>query len=730
MTCFFMYNWFYSVFEVLYFLCYYIVYILEVSMNNIDESVLAEEKEYLKKVEEILNDLIEASGERVAKQQRENQALKKMIWDTRTEHTDSEYNSQLSEINHNTNMLSENVKQALNYQKAVYSPYFGRIDFKRDGSNRSMHIYVGLTTVKENMDFYVFDWRTPVASLFYNYSIGEAQYEAPKRTIKGKIDLRRQYKIENGELKRLIESDINIDDEFLQEILSNSSSDRMKNIVTTIQKEQNEIIRNKSTNNLIVQGVAGSGKTSVALHRIAYLLYQRKDLNSDNILIFSPNNIFAEYISDVLPELGEDNVLNTTFSDLASAYIKNKKIQSFSNFIEEYYDNEKDEFKNEIISFKLSDEYKKVLDLYMLYYTKSHCLKESFEFVVGNSREVFIDKDEINDLFVNKFGHLPIIERINRIVDYVCSKDNIPFSKYNSTVRSQLRKAMGIDLDVKRVYNDFMNSEIYTNNFDFDVTSFYNKNKPVPYEDIMGMLYLNFELNDYPYNTNVKHIVIDEAQDYSKLQLDIIKKIFPHATFTILGDVNQTINPFYKYDTLESLKDIFGNSTEYYELLKSYRSSPEITDYANNILGLGEDLAVRNSTNKPVINEEENPSMFEEQIYEDIERMRNDGLKRIAIITRNKKEVDELFSRLKSGNNDISFSTSSMQNDNVIIVPAYIAKGLEFDGVIAYTKPDDYYTEDEKNLYYVVCTRAQHQLVVYNQPQYVLEKPKMLVRKK
>ena len=697
-------------------------------MSNINDSVLNEEKEYLKKVEEILSGLIEASGEIVQKQQRENQELKKMIWDTRTEHTDSEYNAQLNEINHNTSILSENVKQALNYQKAIYSPYFGRIDFRRDGRNNNMQVYVGLTTIKEGMKFYVFDWRTPIASLFYNYSVGEAQYEAPRGIIKGQIDLRRQYKIENGELKRVIESDITIDDEFLQEILSNSSSDKMRNIVTTIQQEQNEIIRNRSTNNLVVQGVAGSGKTSVALHRIAYLLYQRKDLNSDNILIFSPNDIFAEYISDVLPELGEDNVLNTTFSDLSSAYIKNRKIQSFSNFIEEYYDSEKNELKNEMIRFKLSDEYKNVLDLYMLYYTKSHCLKESFEFVVGNSREVYIDKDEINDLFTNKYGHLPIVERLNQIVDYICSKDNIPFSKYNATVKSQLRKAMGIDLDVRRVYSDFMNNPIYTDNFDFDVTEFYDRSKPVQYEDIMGMLYLNFELNDYPYNTYVKHIVIDEAQDYSKLQLYIIKKMFPHATYTILGDVNQTINPFYKYNTLESLKEIFGDSTEYYELLKSYRSSPEITDYANNILGLGSDLAVRNSTNKPVINEEENPAIFESQIYEDIQRMRNDGLKRIAIITRNKKEAQELCSKLENNTDGISFSTSSMQNDNVIIVPAYIAKGLEFDGVIAYTKPDDYYTEEEKNLYYVVCTRAQHQLVVYNQPQYVMEKPKRLVK--
>ena len=697
-------------------------------MSNINDSVLNEEKEYLKKVEEILSGLIEASGEIVQKQQRENQELKKMIWDTRTEHTDSEYNAQLNEINHNTSILSENVKQALNYQKAIYSPYFGRIDFRRDGRNNNMQVYVGLTTIKEGMNFYVFDWRTPIASLFYNYSVGEAQYEAPRGIIKGQIDLRRQYKIENGELKRVIESDITIDDEFLQEILSNSSSDKMRNIVTTIQQEQNEIIRNRSTNNLVVQGVAGSGKTSVALHRIAYLLYQRKDLNSDNILIFSPNDIFAEYISDVLPELGEDNVLNTTFSDLSSAYIKNRKIQSFSNFIEEYYDSEKNELKNEMIRFKLSDEYKNVLDLYMLYYTKSHCLKESFEFVVGNSREVYIDKDEINDLFTNKYGHLPIVERLNQIVDYICSKDNIPFSKYNATVKSQLRKAMGIDLDVRRVYSDFMNNPIYTDNFDFDVTEFYDRSKPVQYEDIMGMLYLNFELNDYPYNTYVKHIVIDEAQDYSKLQLYIIKKMFPHATYTILGDVNQTINPFYKYNTLESLKEIFGDSTEYYELLKSYRSSPEITDYANNILGLGSDLAVRNSTNKPVINEEENPAIFESQIYEDIQRMRNDGLKRIAIITRNKKEAQELCSKLENNTDGISFSTSSMQNDNVIIVPAYIAKGLEFDGVIAYTKPDDYYTEEEKNLYYVVCTRAQHQLVVYNQPQYVMEKPKRLVK--
>ena len=697
-------------------------------MSNINDVVLNEEKEYLKNVEKILGGLIESSGEAVQKQQIENQELKKMIWDTRMEYTDLEYNAQLNEINHNTSMLSENVKKVLNYQKAIYSPYFGRIDFRRDGRNNSMQVYVGLTTIKEGMKFYVFDWRTPIASLFYNYTVGDAQYDAPRGVIKGQIDLRRQYKIENGELKRVIESDINIDDEFLQEILSNSSSDKMRNIVTTIQQEQNEIIRNRSTNNLNVQGVAGSGKTSVALHRIAYLLYQRKDLNSNNILIFSPNDIFSEYISDVLPELGEDNVLNTTFSDLSSAYIKNRKIQSFSNFIEDYYDNDKNELKNEVIRFKLSDEYKKILDLYMMYYTKSHCLKESFEFVVGNSIEVYIDKDEINDLFTNKYGHLPIVERLNQIVDYICSKENIPFSKYNTTVKSQLRKAMKIDLDVKKIYSDFMNNPIYTDNFDFDVTEFYDRNKPIQYEDIMGMLYLNFELNDYPYNMYVKHIVIDEAQDYSKLQLYIIKKMFPHATYTILGDINQTINPFYKYNTLESLKEIFGDSAEYYELLKSYRSSPEITDYANNILGLGSDLAVRNYTNKPVINEEEKPAILESQIYADIQRMRNDGIKRIAIITRNKKEAQELCSKLENSVDDISFSTSSMQNDNVIIVPAYIAKGLEFDGVIAYTKPDDYYTEEEKNLYYVVCTRAQHQLVVYNQPQYVMENPKRLVK--
>lgn len=697
-------------------------------MSNINDVVLDEEKEYLKNVEKILGGLIESSGEAVQKQQIENQELKKMIWDTRMEYTDLEYNAQLNEINHNTSMLSENVKKVLNYQKAIYSPYFGRIDFRRDGRNNSMQVYVGLTTIKEGMKFYVFDWRTPIASLFYNYTVGDAKYDAPRGTIKGQIDLRRQYKIENGELKRVIESDINIDDEFLQEILSNNSSDKMRNIVTTIQQEQNEIIRNKSTNNLIVQGVAGSGKTSVALHRIAYLLYQRKDLTSNNILIFSPNDIFSEYISDVLPELGEENVLNTTFSDLSSAYIKNRKIQSFSNFIEEYYDNDKNELKNEVIRFKLSDEYKKILDLYMMYYTKSHCLKESFEFVVGNSREVYIDKDEINDLFTNKYGHLPIVERLNQIVDYICSKYNILFSKYNATVKSQLRKAMGIDLDIRRIYSDFMNNPIYTDNFDFDVTEFYDRSKPVQYEDIMGMLYLNFELNDYPYNTHVKHIVIDEVQDYSKLQLYIIKKMFPHATYTILGDVNQTINPFYKYNTLESLKEIFGDLSEYYELLKSYRSSPEITDYANNILGLGNDLAVRNSTNKPVINEEEKTTILESQIYADIQRMRNDGIKRIAIITRNKKEAQELCSKLENSVDDISFSTSSMQNDNVIIVPAYIAKGLEFDGVIAYTKPDDYYTEEEKNLYYVVCTRAQHQLVVYNQPQYVMESPKKLVK--
>ena len=633
-----------------------------------------------------------------------------------------------NEVDGDTDIINDKIKKLLNFKRAINSPYFGRVDF-RFGS-RVLPVYVGITSLKKDRQNYIFDWRAPISSLFYNYTVGDAEYEAPKGTIKGEILTRRQYKIEDGVLKRMIESDINIDDEVLQEVLANSSSDKMKNIVTTIQQEQNEIIRNNLDEHLIVQGVAGSGKTSVALHRIAYLLYQNEDLNSNNILIFSPNEVFAEYISEVLPTLGEDNVLNTTFSELAKEYTrKNNKIQTFTEFIEEYYNNDFDEFSFEINKFKLSDSFKNAIDQFLEKYVMMHNLNNDIEMVVNRSKTIVIDKDDVNDFFNNRYKRLPIKERLNLISERICDLEQISYSKCGASIRNAIINEMDITLDEKKLYFEFLNSEIFTNNFDFDTEPFNVKSSNIKYQDLIGILYLGFELNGYPYNSKVKHIVIDEAQDYSELQFYIIKKMFPKATFTILGDINQTVNPYYKYDDLSTLWDIFGDESEYYELSKSYRSSPEVIDYANAILGLTDKPSVRHESNLPIqnITEDNNVAL---QLSQSIDSMRNNGLKRIAIVTKNNTEALEIMEQLENIVDGVSLATENMSNDNVIIVPSYIAKGLEFDGVILYTKPDNCYSEMEKNLYYVVCTRAQHQLIIYNQPQLTLDKPKTLKKEK
>ncbi len=689
------------------------------NMETINQT-FEDEKQYLNEVQNILFNKIETSQVFVDNQQKKTEDFKKMIWNSRGELSDYEYNIQFNEIDDNTNSINEQIKTLQTYKKSLNSPYFGRIDFSFDG--KTIPIYVGITSLKDNNYNYIFDWRAPISSMFYNYTIGKAEYEAPRGTISGNIELRRQYKIEDGILHRMIENDINIDDDILQEVLSNSSTDKMKNIVTTIQKEQNEIIRNTANNNVIVQGIAGSGKTSVALHRIAYLLYQYEELNSDNILIFSPNDIFTEYISEVLPTLGEENVLGTTFSELSREYIKkNNKIQSFAEFLENYYNNNIEYTDFIMTKFKQSDCLKETIDRFLNHYIKSHKLNEDIEINIGNIKTIDISKEEINKLFHSRYVNLKVLEKLELISKQICDSNNINYNRYGVGVRNQIKKKLDLDLDMKKMYQKFLDSEYYKSNFNFDIKKSKSSNI-IKYEDLIGMLYLHFELNGYPYNTKVKHIVIDEAQDYSKLQLYIIKQMFPKATFTILGDINQTINPYYKYDSLSELVQVFGVESQYFELSKSYRSSPEIVNYSNNILDINNSISIRKDNDLPVICEQETDNL-NEQLYNSLLELKQKNFKRIAIVTKNNSEADELSQVLKTMLEDLDVE------EKVLILPSYMAKGLEFDGVILYTKPDNYYNEQEKNLYYVACTRAQHQLIVYNQPQMTLNKNKTLVKK-
>lgn len=636
----------------------------------INKNEYQKEEKYLENVKKLADLCTYNVNVQIDKQKKEIFEIKQYIWNDCKSLSDLEYGNLLNDTDAKVNWTNSQIKQMIKYQHIKQNPYFGRVDFKTE--DEVIKVYVGIYGFNYENCNYIFDWRTPIASLFYDYGIGKAKYEAPIGPINGDIILRRQYKIENGTIERIIENEININDEMLQEVLSNNSSDKMKNIVTTIQKEQNEIIRDTANKYMIIQGVAGSGKTSVALHRIAYLLYKEKNLSYSNILIFSPNDIFTEYISDVLPELGERNVLNTTFNDLLEQYLKKfGKFEKFSDFLERVYD-------NNIKSDYIFNRYE--LDCFIQSYIKSHIFYKNIN--VGD--EMF-NKFELNDLLLNKYKKLPLLERISNLAEYLCNKLNVSIRKNKKKIENIIISELGISLDPVFIFSEFLKEK----KKEKEMTN------TIYYEDLEYIIYIYFELNGYPYNSNIKHVVIDEAQDYSELQFYILRKCFEKAYFTILGDVNQAINPFCQYKSLEELSDVFSDGYKYIELNNTYRSSPEILDYSNMILGINNIKSIRLSNGFPVKRYNNNESV--DEILKNIQYIYEHGFKSVAIITKNSAETNNLYNKLVKKNIKYSFTKNMIKKDCVSIMPSYLAKGLEFDGVIIYNDINNKYTEEEKN---------------------------------
>ncbi|HHT38208.1 MAG TPA: UvrD-helicase domain-containing protein [Mollicutes bacterium] len=669
------------------------------------------EKKYLKNCLDDIKQQINELGKNLEIESKDLKETRKFIWENK---------GSMDPVEIRSNLLSSELEyyafeRHANYLKKLYrvkeSPYFGRIDFVEDENNINHTIYIGITHLAKDNNNLIYDWRAPISSLFYDYEGGKASYIAPEGKISGLLTKKRQYKIKNEKLVHIFDNNINVTDEFLQEILSNTSNDKMKNIVNTIQKEQNEVIRNTDSKNLIVQGIAGSGKTSVALHRIAFLLYKLENINSNNILIFSPNNIFSEYISNVLPELGETNALDTTFSDFAKKYItKYNKIESFSSFIERYYTNSN--VNKNLTTFKMSDEMIDIIDQYVEDLLNNVTFTNDIEIEIST-----YEKEYLNQLFHDRYAKVTLFERIELIAEHICNRENKRISKVGKTIQNILWKNLNVSKDIKVLFKNLFKSDAFIKKYnetlsDNEINKFINQ-KTLFYEDSLLLIYLQGKLQSFPYSSVIKQVVIDEAQDYSKLQYIILKKIFPYASYTVLGDINQNINPYYKYNSLYDLKDILGD-TKYVELNKTYRSSPEIIEYTNKIMGLKHAVSIRHSNNFPVICE--NPVDLYAQLKDDIKEGQKHH-KKIAIVTKNNEEAKMLYDMLKNDFEDINYLSEYSENfnHNLVIIPSYLSKGLEFDLVIVYTDKDNKYKNNEKNLYYVVTTRAQHQLKIYNQ---------------
>lgn len=670
----------------------------------------------------------------------------------------SEMNHYLSEINTKSDIFEKsNTKIAL-YKKMLSSPYFGRIDFTEDGFYDTEKIYIGMHNLLDEStnDILIYDWRSPVASMFYEAELGNGSYKSPAGIISGSISLKRQYKIKSSRLIYFFDSSVQINDSMLQEILSKNSSDKMKNIVQTIQKDQDVIIRDTENELLIVQGCAGSGKTSIALHRIAFLLYtgMSSNLSSNNFIIISPNSIFSKYISGVLPELGEENVNQMTYDEISSKYLTGSyKLEKRSEQLENLLLSNSS-IKIDNTNFKSSITFLKILNRFVDYY-----LKKLIPFTdVYYDNKVIYTKDEIKNMFLNnKIGIAPV-RRLKRIKNMILNKIHPIRKDRLKKIEIIVKNSYGHELEVKSFsrllsiketkvlmknllkfteinYLDlykflFSNSKLlrkFSKSLELpsnmqEIIEYTNSNlkrKFISYEDCTPLMYLNLKLNGINDFSEISHVVIDEAQDYYPFQFEIFKLLFPNARYTILGDFNQSMENKKDKTIYDNIEKILNNHrTLKLFLNKSYRSSIEISRFAQNILGEKKaqiDFFERHE-NKPEAVSIANEALAYKSIISDIKNFHNDGFNSIAVICKTNKEAQKAYGYLKA-----SLDVKLIYNDTLeiekgtLIIPSYMAKGLEFDAVIILnTKIKNHDIEFDKRLLYIACTRALHRLKVYN----------------
>ncbi len=650
-----------------------------------------------------------------------------------------------------------NKKLQEKYEKVILSPYFGRIDFIENGDENAEKYYIGIANlINDRYDILLYDWRAPVSSMFYDYEIGEAGYKCPEGIIRGKVMLKRQYKINNGKIEYMFDSNLKIDDEILQEILSKSVDNKMKTIITTIQREQNKIIRNEEYKNLIVQGPAGSGKTSIALHRTAYLLYKhRENIGPQNIIIFSPNQIFNDYISDVLPLLGEDNMLQTTFKEYMHNTLGGElKKEDYCDMMEYILaSKDKPAYQKRIrnIKYKSSLEFTDILKKYVSYVGKAD---RNFNDITFRDK-LIISSMDLHELYYKDYFQLPLKgrlqklrarilfllepyekERIEEVMDELddlgsyIDKAEIA-KKSTAIVKGEMKDIYSeIDritkFDLVDIYKKLIeNLELFSESSDAEkeideIKSYTLENlkaQQLYYEDQPPLLYLMGALGDLPKTSEIKYVIIDEAQDYTPLQYEIFYQLFNHAGITMLGDLDQSINPFMNVGDYHNISHIFPqDNTCLMNLMRSYRSTREITKFSRRLLNREiTDESVERYGDKPIVLGFSREEAIKEKILEDIKIYKGKGYKSIGIITRTKKEANEVHGFLKDKVPvKVIISDEEGYLNGAVIIPAYLAKGLEFDVVLIYNAGNENYCcEEERLLLYTACTRALHILCVY-----------------
>lgn len=617
-------------------------------------------------------------------------------------------------------------------EKMIKSPYFARIDFKFDDEDEFEKIYIGRSSLRKNsyQEMYVYDWRSPIASIFYRFMTGEAFYDAPCGRITGELNLKRQYEIKNGTLEYFFDSDVQIVDEFLRQLLSQNATAKMKAIVETIQHEQDVVIRDMENDLLMVQGVAGSGKTSIALHRAAYLMYQglQTKLSANNIMIISPNSIFEQYISNVLPELGEDNVISSVFEDILSALLNGRKIQSRNNFLENLIVNSKyKEISRNSIEFKTSSFFREILDQFLIDIPRQWI---EFEDVYYEGKCV-VSRQILKDKILGR-TETPLGIKLEQLEDYILEQifgtgKGRGHKEEKNLIKQEIQKF--IKIDIVELYKILFSNEAYfysllqNSNLSQGIKSIWEYTREnleadrLYYDDAIAIAYLYLKIYGTNKYKNIKQVVIDEAQDYYPLQYEIFNLLFSNAKFTILGDMKQTLAKKEDISFYEQIQKILNKKKSSLIMLdKSFRCTNEILNFSLKFIEQSSQIKSFNRNgDSPKVFIADNSEIFIDKIVEEIKLCQEKGFQSICLICKTEKNSTYLFNKIKH-KLDIQLIKNGSVSDlqGVFILPVYMSKGLEFDAVlICDADSHNYHDEDDKNLLYVACTRALHKLSLF-----------------
>ena len=668
-------------------------------------------KQHLELVTRKLNSKIAEMSVVIQDVQKDIESMNDYYWENYTEMDQygyEDFDNQRALLNQ-VNANEENRKKLHRYRKMVKTPFFGSVEFVYDGDDEAEDFYIGIGNFAEHAGGcpLIYDWRAPVSGLFYDFDKGEASYEAPGGIMEGEILSKWQYKIANGKMIYEFESDVKIDDDILKQELGKNGDVQLKNIVRTIQKEQNAIIRNTKDKILVIQGAAGSGKTSVALHRIAYLLYHdREKLKSSNILILSPNSVFSDYISHVLPELGEEHIREMSFDLFAYQELRDVVMDCEDR----YHHIEKriaqtDEESERQYHWKQSAEFVGAVESFLVLLEDDLMNFKRFEY-----RGFVKTAEELIQLFYFKFAEHPLLTRMEAVMEYV-------IDEYETLARRTLVEeellwvrewfmSMYETTDVYRIYNWILEE----NGFD-PLPDVEKEERFISYEDVYPLLYLKQRLCLMKKRSDIRHLVIDEMQDYSYLQYVILQRMFS-CSMTILGDYAQTVDDLPR-DVRRFLPKIFGRQLREIEMRRSYRNTLEIAEYASKWNGAeGIQYLERHGADvKEVFCQSEKEAF--KKIRDNI-ALEKQGYETIAILTMTEGQAKQAYQYLKQKGNEVHYidRDSSAFCKGITITTYYLAKGLEFDKVfILGGEPENpFYGQYQ----YISATRALHELEIYH----------------